>query len=193
MNWLARLCLFVPLAGFALTGCCTPNEIVGAVSVQLRPQETNNWCWAATTQMITEYYGHGRSQCELANERFSMTTCCEGDCPKNSACNIPGWTMFAECGFDSTASATPLSWYDLKCEIDCDDSPLSYAYGPKSGGVGHVLVISGYARLDGTDYVALTDPWDPCDGAQRWITYSEYSSSGTSNHWETSYNFHYNP
>jgi hypothetical protein len=143
--------------------------------------------------MITEYFGHGRTQCDLANERFGRTDCCQGNCPKNAACNMPGWTMFDECGFDNAESSTPLSWMDLKCEIDCDDTPMSYAYGPKSGGVGHVLVISGYARIADVDYVALTDPWSPCSCNVRWITYAEYSNSGTTNHWETSYNFKYNP
>ena len=173
----------------ATQGCCTPDPVGGTVAVTLRPQETNNWCWAATTQMICEYFGHATSQCALANQRFGRTDCCEGDCPKNPACNMPGWTMFASCGLINEATSAPLSWMDLKCEIDCDSTPMSYAYGPKSGGVGHVLVISGYARIAGVNYVRLTDPWGPCNGSTRWITYDEYSNSGSTDHWQTSYNF----
>src|ERR1700687_785173 len=84
---------------FLMAGCCKPNDSLGSQPVTLRPQETNNWCWAATTQMITEFLGHGKNQCDLANLRFGRTDCCTGACPKTPACNMPGWTMFTESGF----------------------------------------------------------------------------------------------
>src|SRR5438132_12156053 len=58
-----------------LSGCCRP-EIIGSVPNTLRPQETNNWCWAATTQMLAEYMGLSITQCALANHRFNKTNCC---------------------------------------------------------------------------------------------------------------------
>lgn len=190
---IAPAIIVIASAIFIQTGCCNPNATLGSVSVSLRPQETNNWCWAATTQMITEFLGHGRTQCDLANQRFSRNDCCNpasnaGPCPKNNACNTPGWTMFDESGFDSTASSTPLSFAAVKSQIFCNKKPMSYAYGPKSGGVGHVLVVSGYVVVGGIQYLSLNDPWSPCSGANRLITYDEYSSSGTTDHWETSYN-----
>jgi len=171
-----------------LSGCsCTPNATLGSVSVTLRPQETNNWCWAATTQMVVEFLGHGRTQCELANQRFGRTDCCTSGCPKNAACNMPGWTMFDESGFNSTASGTPLSWDQIKTELFCRKRPMSYAYGPKTGGVGHVVVVSGYVEVAGIRYISLNDPWNPCVGTNRLLTYDEYSNSPTVDHWETSH------
>jgi hypothetical protein len=182
-------CLLLLAALVALQGCaCNPNNVVGSQAVTLRPQETDNWCWASTTQMVTAFLGHGRTQCDLANQRFNRNDCCQGTCPKNPACNMPGWTMFAESNFDTTASGTPLSWDQIKSQIYCAKKPMSYAYGPKSGGVGHVVVISGYFEVNGIRYVVITDPWNPCNGANRSITYEEYSNSGTTNHWETNYN-----
>jgi hypothetical protein len=188
-----RRSLAAPLAALVLVfqGCCVPKGNIGSVPVTLRPQETNNWCWAATTQMITDFLGHGRSQCDLANQRFGRTDCCTGTCPKNAACDMSGWTMFAECDFDATAQATPLSWDDIKDQIYCREKPMSFAYGAKTGGIGHVVVISGYAQLNGIDYVALTDPWAPCSGADRFITYDEYSNSATNDHWETNFDITY--
>lgn len=191
-----KLALFLALsllAGALLSACCRPNPTIGALPLTLRPQETNNWCWAATTQMVTEFLGHGRTQCDLANERFGRTDCCTGTCPKNAACNMPGWTMFAESGFTTTATGTPLPWNTIKRQIHCRRKPMSYAYGPKTGGVGHVVVVSGYVSIGGIDYVALSDPWSPCVGANRFITYDEYSNSGTTDHWETNYNITYTP
>src|SRR5262245_9903286 len=176
-----------------MPGCCNPNATVGSQAVTLRPQETNNWCWAATTQMITDFLGHGRTQCDLANQRFTRTDCCNDEpsdptCRKTNNCNMPGWTMFSESNFDATASATPLSWDSIKNQIYCAKKPMSYAYGPKSGGVGHVVVINGYFEVGGIRWVVVVDSWAPCNGATRAITYEEYSNSGTTDHWETNYN-----
>jgi hypothetical protein len=188
--------VFLPIVSLLLLlliyACCKPNNLIGFQLVTLKPQETNNWCWAATTQMITEFLGHGRTQCDLANQRFGRMDCCTGTCPKNAACNMPGWTMFAECDFKTDATAAPLSWDNIKNQIFCVKKPMSYAYGPKSGGVGHVVVVSGYFSVGGINYVTLTDPWSPCHGAIRFISYDEYSNSGTTNHWETNYNITYN-
>lgn len=187
-----RVAMLACVGSCLLWGCCKPNDTIGSQPVTLRPQETNNWCWAGTTEMITSFLGHGRSQCDLANERFSRTDCCTGTCPKNAACNTPGWTMFTESGFKTDVSGTPLAWDTLKSQIYCAKKPMSYAYGPKTGGVGHVVVVSGYAEIGGVAYVALTDPWAPCTGANRFIPYAEYAGSTTVDHWETNYNITYN-
>src|SRR4030095_14730014 len=161
--------------GIVIQGCegckCTP-ELAQTVAVTLRPQETNNWCWAATTQMISSFMGVGRTQCDLANQRFGRTDCCTGNCPKTDSCNRPGWTMFDECGLNSVCSNTALSWDEIKNQIFCRKQPMSYAYGPKSGGVGHVVVLNGYAELgnNNTDrYIYIKDPWAPCTGNTRFI------------------------
>jgi hypothetical protein len=168
----------------------TLNTVLGSQPVTLKPQETNDWCWAATTQMITEFLGHGRTQCDLANARFSREDCCTGTCPKNPACKTPGWTMFKESDFETDVSNKPLEWADLKDQID-KKKPMSYAYGPKSGGVGHVVVISGYAETNGVTWVELTDPFERCKGTIRYIKFNEYLNSETSDHWETNYNIRY--
>ncbi|KAB2835746.1 MAG: hypothetical protein F9K48_03600, partial [Candidatus Brocadia sp.] len=76
---------------FYMVGCCDP-EIAGNVPNTLRPQQTNNWCWAAVTQMLAQHVGNSVTQCDLANHRFGRTDCCnnqnpESDCPKTDACN----------------------------------------------------------------------------------------------------------
>ena len=188
--------VLVTVAAIALGGCCSASkaDMVSTRHVNLRSQETANWCWAATTEMVAETLGQSLDQCELANDRFGRTDCCEGSCPKNDDCNIPGWTMFTETGATLSTSSTPLSWTAIKEQVYCDDKPMAYAYGPKTGGVGHVLVIYGYAELGttgSTRHLFLKDPWLPCNGQDRSITYDEYSSSGTTDHWSTMYNITY--
>src|ERR1051326_4916220 len=91
--------IVLALSSFALvvflSSCCRP-EIIGSVPNTLRPQETDNWCWAATTQMLAEYLGLSITQCALANHRFNKTNCCTEQtsgtpCPRTDDCNTPGW------------------------------------------------------------------------------------------------------
>lgn len=175
-----------------LDSCCNP-EITGSVANTLHPQETNNWCWAATTQMLAAHLGVTVTQCSLANKRFNMSNCCspksEGAaCPKTDDCNKPGWVMLDACGLTSDESPVALSWEALRKQIYCSKKPMGYAYGTP-GVVGHVVVIKGYLTLSGTNYVVLNDPWAPCSGQERIITYDQYADpAGSATHWNTWYN-----
>ncbi len=173
------------------TGCCKP-EIIGNVPNTLRPQETNNWCWAATTQMLAQHFGIAVTQCDLANHRFGKSNCCtyennNSPCPKTADCNHPGWLELDFVGLKFSESETPLSLSTLKKQIFCSKKPMAYAYG--GTGVGHVLVIKGYVTVGGTNYLVLNDPWSPCYGSERLITYEEYADpAGSVTHWDTFYN-----
>lgn len=190
-----KLITALPVLAFILlfaNGCCKP-EITGSVANTLRPQETNNWCWAATTQMLAAHFGVSVTQCSLANQRFSRNDCCNpqtemGNCPKNNACNRPGWLMLGFCGLDFDEANSALTWDKLRKQIYCSGKPMGYAYGTP-GVVGHVVVIKGYLTLNGTNYVVLNDPWSPCDGQERVITYDQYADpAGSATHWRTWYN-----
>lgn len=175
----------------ALGGCCRP-EIIGSVPNILRPQETSNWCWAATTQMLAQHLNISVTQCDLANHRFNKNNCCTEQspgtpCPKTADCNRPGWLELDFAGVAFSETSTALSFGDLKKQIFCSRKPMGYAYGT-SGVVGHVLVIKGYVTVGSTIYIVLNDPWNPCTGQERLITYAEYQDpAGTSTHWNTWY------
>lgn len=177
------------LIGFTLMSCCKP-ELIGNVPNTLRPQETDNWCWAATTQMLAQHFQISVTQCTLANHRFGVSNCCNPantgqPCPKNAACNKPGNLELDFAGLKFSTSATALSWDTLQKQIFCSKKPMGFAYGTP-GVVGHVLVIKGYITLSGTRYVVLNDPWSPCVGQERIITYEEYvDPAGSSTHWTT--------
>jgi hypothetical protein len=186
------LALLLILAMFLASACCRP-EIIGSVANTLRPQQTNNWCWAAATQMLAQHLGIAVNQCDLANHRFGMTTCCENevagsDCPKNSDCNMPGWVELDYAGVKFDESSTALTWKNIRKQIYCKKKPMGYAYGTP-GVVGHVVVIKGYITVAGTNYVVLNDPWAPCVGTERLLTYDDYADpAGSSTHWNTWYN-----
>lgn len=176
-----------------LSGCCNHPEIIASVPNTLRPQETNNWCWAATTQMLSQHVGISVNQCDLANHRFGKTNCCDfqnanQSCPKTNDCNTPGWLELDYAGVEFEETASARSWAKMRSQLYCAKKPMGYAYGTP-GVVGHVLVIKGYASLNGTNYVVLNDPWNPCSGQQRIITYDEYADpAGSATHWNTWFN-----
>ncbi|MBT2162825.1 hypothetical protein [Zobellia barbeyronii] len=172
--------------------CCTPSATIGSVNNILRPQETNNWCWAGVTQMIAQNEGQIVSQCDLANHRFTKTNCCDfqntgESCPKTSDCNTPGWLELTFAGVSFKEDTSALTWSNLKKNIYCKKNVLGYAYGTP-GVTGHVVVIKGYVTVGGTQYVVLNDPWSPCNGSERLITYDEYvNPAGARTHWRTWY------
>jgi hypothetical protein len=176
---------------FLLGGCCDP-EIIGNVPNTLRAQETNNWCWASTTQMLAQHFGISVTQCDLANHQFSKTNCCDEQtpgtpCPKTNDCNKPGGLELDFAGLKFSESASALSWTAVREQIFCRKKPMGYAYGTP-GVVGHVVVVKGYVTAGGTNYVVLNDPWSPCSGTERLLAYADYADPpGTATHWNTWY------
>ncbi len=99
---------------------------------------------------------------------------------------MPGWLMFSEYGYDSNPSSTPLTWEQIKDQICGAKKPMAFAYGPKSGGVGHVVVIYGFSEVDGRRDLFIRDPWAPCNGSTTVRSYQDdYSNSLTHDHWVT--------
>ncbi|WNG18067.1 C39 family peptidase [Cystobacter fuscus] len=163
----------------------------GTLPVPLFPQETNQWCWAGSGQMIMNYLGATRvSQCDQANRRLGRSDCCNSPVP--SACVQPGWPEFEKYGFAyNTTSNSALSWSSLVSEINAN-RPVGFSWGWTGGG-GHMMVASGYLTLLNTNYVYVNDPWAPNVGDQYYITYSEYVSGADHVHWRDYYNIRENP
>lgn len=189
-----KFLLLLKIAFFAILiqSCCTPSTAIGSVNNTLRPQETSMWCWAAVTQMIAQNEGLSVTQCDLANHRFGKTNCCDFNapgisCPKTDDCRTPGWLELDFAGVKFSTSDSGLSLAELRKSIYCSKDVLGYAYGTP-GVVGHVVIVKGYVNIAGTDYVVLNDPWSPCVGSERVITYDEYTDpSGSPTHWKTWY------
>ena len=186
------LFLALPFMFFLHSCHCAPDPIAASNAVTLRPQETNVWCWAAVTQMITEFLGHGRTQCDLANQRFGQTNCCSGTCQnKTATCTQGGWTMFNESNFNFTAAPTALSWDFIKSKIDCSNQPLALIDGPLGGGMGHVRVIYGYMAVGSSRFLLIRDPWAPCNGGIYTYSYDDYVNNTSRILWETEHSFVY--
>src|SRR5690242_96351 len=75
--------------------------------VQLRAQETEVWCWAATGQMTMEFLGTSVSQSEQANRAFRRDDC--GRVPTPRPCIRGGEILLRPYGFSYDLSTTPLN------------------------------------------------------------------------------------
>jgi hypothetical protein len=163
-----------------------------ALNVALRPQETNMWCWAASGRMAMEFLGHDTAQCTQANRRFNRNDCCNIQrCPDpvdDHECVRGGWPEFSKYDFSSRhTSNAALSWDDLWDQIHCRRAPVAFSWHWPGGG-GHMMVAHGLRVLDGTRMVEVSDPWGPCDGDHRFITYAAYVEvAGNHTHWDDYY------
>ncbi|MBN1210358.1 MAG: C39 family peptidase [Myxococcaceae bacterium] len=158
--------------------------------VPLLGQETNQWCWAASGQMIMKYLGATRvTQCDEANKRLGRADCCNSPTP--TACIEPGWPEFSKYGFSSSTKDGALSWTSLVNEID-NNRPVAFSWGWTGGG-GHMMVATGYGVLRTGNFVYVNNPWPVDTGAAELISYSEYVSGSDHVHWDDIYNIRNNP
>ncbi|MDL1971335.1 MAG: hypothetical protein LWW94_10325 [Candidatus Desulfofervidaceae bacterium] len=119
----------------SLFGCCHP-PLVSSLNVELIPQHRDCWCWAATTEMISKFYGHKIDQCDSANYvHGTPPDCCTG-CQGNCPCWGWGWgatindvkNNWTHWHFNYTYKTSSLSWKKLKATIAstrcCGKSPI---------------------------------------------------------------------
>lgn len=192
-----RIALFSCIAAtLLLSACksCTPTPAVctpptsHSLAVPLRGQETNVWCWAATTEMVADYLGTNVTQCDCANKYTSRSDCCNSPTP--GPCVTTGWPVFGSYGITfSQTSGTALSFDQIKEQTYCKKSPVAFIWYWTGGG-GHIMVAKGYKTVAGTNYVHMNDPWPPNVGTISYITYSKYvSEAGSHTHGDDFYNF----
>lgn len=190
MSQKIRAMIVIALAGLA-GACCSAGQI-GSLPVTSHPQETSMWCWAASGQMGMHYLGNNVAQCTQANNRFNRTDCPCNQCGPNPLPDPPcvngGWPEFDKYGFTfQRTSDTALSFAALRGELSpknyCGKTPVAYSWHWTGGG-GHMMVADGFVTVEGTDYVSILDPWAPCQGDARILTYAAYVSGTGYTHWD---------
>jgi len=162
--------LLIIAVSIALAGCCKPPKLSSVPADHMVAQHTNTWCWAASTEMISEYYGHRIDQCLSSQYVHSNPADCEG-CPDYCSCwNVCGATLaqiqdnWTHWSFEYQYKTSSLSWTDLKKTISttccCGKSPIMTIWWWYGGG-GHVVTAYGYAEAGGENWVAYFNPWPP--------------------------------
>lgn len=143
------------------------------LSLRFSPQagRANNWCWAASGQMIMELLGEQPKkacQCRQAEQVLGVKGCCvtPSSClPADelpARCDRPRWPAFVErpdrydfdykttCDGlekrqnDDACEAKPLGWRELTAEI-CAGRPVIAALRARGSAIGHVVVVKGFS------------------------------------------------
>jgi len=147
----------------------------------------DNWCWAASGQMIMERLGEGTDkacQCRQAEEVLGVKGCCatSASCAPPDAlpsrCDEPRWPAFVEkperylfdyrttCDDlpnrqdDDSCDAKPLGWRALVAEI-CAGRPVIASLRPRGSSWGHTVVVKGFSTRP-APRVLVVDPMRLC-------------------------------
>lgn len=155
-------------------------------------QKTNSWCWAASSEMILDFFRKNISQCELVSDLYFPNTryCCQSPTPQE--CIKGGWPRLDFYGVRySTTSNSAVSWQQIKNDID-RGAPLLASFKLASG-VGHMVTVVGYGiGAQGNRLVEIINPCDRasangCITARHYIDYDRVYVPGL-----PPYNLHWN-
>jgi hypothetical protein len=129
------------------------------LAVELRAQETEWWCWAATGQMTMEFFGKEVSQSVQADLAFRRTDC--GQKPVPRPCVRGGEITIRPFGFTHEVITRPLTPEGIIRQIHFLHKPIPFAWRFPGGG-GHAALAVGYfIEEDGDFFVECLDPYPP--------------------------------
>lgn len=143
------------------------------LTLRFAPQNgrANNWCWAASGQMIMELLGEETQkacQCQQAEQVLGVKGCCvaASSCLPAEAlpsrCDQPRWPAFVEMperfGFDYSTTCDelkdrqddpaclqkPLDWIPLTSEL-CSGRPVIASLRSRGSSRGHSVVVKGFS------------------------------------------------
>lgn len=167
--------------------CALPSSI--SLPIELSAQEHDNWCWAASGNMVMKNLGQDVQQCTQVSDELNGAPCCPSDQAGNS-CDTGGWPEFEKhhISFLRTTDAA-LTLEDLRKQLGCRKQPVAFTWKWVGGG-GHMMVAIGYSTTDLGTLIEINDPWQPHIGSHRTISYDEYvSAANNHDHWDDFYNF----
>ena len=157
--------------GYSIAACCTPLAAGGVALNWTPPQHTDTWCWAASTELVSDFFNHRVNQCDSSNHVHGKPADCSKGCSGYCDCwGVCGatigqiqdnWTYWK---FSSTHVASALSWATLKKTMSstwlCDKSPVQVIWWWTGGG-GHVVSAYAYIETAVGKFVAYYNPWGP--------------------------------
>jgi hypothetical protein len=135
----------------------SPQQQQGRVlAVPFVQQQTNNWCWAASAEMILRYYNASfGTQCQILTTKFRGQVDC---CFYPVACDTPGYiqeisyALYYFKGLNSSIIQRGLTFPEVKTEIDAGRPIVVFYTGSF---IGHFVVLYGY---DAAGQVYIHDP-----------------------------------
>lgn len=148
-----------PKNSYAFTGM----DILG---LDVETQEKTQWCWAASSVGILDYYNISKTQSQFVKQVMG------------SVVNVPAADSEAESGMDAfgisgTVTSSSLSYDQVYTQIYTNDDPIYAGWSWDAGG-GHAVVIMGFNNFGGSDVYYE----DPGDGSRYRVTHSWMQSGG---------------
>lgn len=203
-------CSNKPLETTGVGGCDPPSEYTlvppnTTSQVNQIGQEKDQWCWAASGQMILGYFGQTISQCKQVSDRYPTLGDC---CGKKASANCgdqTGWPQFCKHHFDvKIRHGAGLGWDEIKHQVFCQKNPIAFTWRWADGIKGHMMVAFGYGSngqaTTTTNFLWVRNPLPLGAGKTEKIFYSDYlpnksvPSAGNPTepphtHWDDFYDF----
>jgi hypothetical protein len=144
--------------------------------VPLFAQEANNWCWAASDQMVLAYYSYYPPQCSIAENHLHG-----GCCPtaQGGACDVPSDSHIAAYFPRTIEVERTLSFLEIKNEIKAR-RPIIFSKDWTNG--GHLMVALGFKETSaGIQYIYRNNSIGPSTTLIRYEEYAGGSGWGYAN------------
>ncbi|MNW31949.1 hypothetical protein D3C74_88780 [compost metagenome] len=140
------------------------------LSIPVHEQEMKNWCWAASAQMVIDYFGGNKSQRQIVNY------------VKGSVIDKPGSNnetikALNYGGVEGTHKNGKLTFGSIISQIN-NNQPILAAvnYYRSKDNVGHMFVIRGYYE-DNSDDSYDVYFIDPADGTRNYRNYDSFADN----------------
>ena len=154
-----------------------PKDLSPAIT--LVQQDQTNWCWAACTMMVANFYGvAGYTQCKLANMFFGQSTCCQsGD---SDVCNLGLEINQIAAVYSNMAIVCnyingPVTLDVLNTQVNLQGNPVEISVA-WSGSGSHVVIISGVDA--NSQVITVNDPGTSSSGGILYNDLLTYSGRG---------------
>lgn len=136
------------------------------LQVPFMRQQTQVWCWAATIEMVSQYYGRSIDQCQILSAYLSGNCCALPQFCLVAAPNMQTIQagLFRLAGLRSDYVPSALPFGVIQAEIDAG-RPIIVGY--RGSFSGHVVVIVGY-DAQGRLWIH-----DPINGAFSGVPYGQ--------------------
>lgn len=170
--------------GTSSTGTSGTSSGGNELNIPYYKQQTEVWCWLATTQMIAAYYNKYYEQCQLVSYAMNYSCCADVYPCVRPAGNIDNMTMLMQyIGLHGTQYNRSLSEQEIINAID-NNHPIIAGSINWYAGSGHVVVISGYQRTPYGIQYKILDPFT-------YVSYKDYYSiiRNQSGDWSVSWVF----
>ena len=146
-------------------------------SVVIQHQHQDQWCWAAVTQAVCQYFGNVTTQEDIVSRTLNNPGCISAP----GSCDSPFPLRFALQAlgrFDDQNGV--LSFADIQQQIDTLARPLAItvSFNGPLGETSHYCLIKGCSTVGGLSQITVLDP-APENGAESRIAYDDLCSGVT--------------